>query len=182
MDFNAQRFKELLLYVAKRSYGDERFGATKLNKLLFFSDFLAYAQLGRPITGATYQKLRFGPAPRELLPMERELSREGALKVKRQSAFNPDKRIAMREPDISIFSPEEIAVVDEVLGALKDDPAWVVSEKSHALSVGWQLAELQEDIPYQTIFVHAGDAHPAAIDRGVELAEAHGWLSDAVPA
>jgi hypothetical protein len=181
MNFDAQRFKELLLYVAKRSSDDARFGATKLNKLLFFSDFLAYAQLGHSITGATYQKLRYGPAPRELLPQQRELAREGALKVKRQSAFQPDKTIAMRDPDISIFEPEEIAIVDEVLDALKEDTAWMISERSHALSIGWQLAEIQEDIPYETIFVHAGDAHPAAVELGRELAEEHGWL-EAVPA
>jgi hypothetical protein len=175
--FDSQRFKELLLYVAKRSADDAHFGATKLNKVLFFSDFLAYAQLGNSITGATYQKLRWGPAPRELLPSQRELEQEGAVKIKRQSAFNPDKTIPLREPDLSTFTAPEIAVVDEVLDALRDDTAGMVSERSHNFSVGWQLASVQEEIPYETVFVWAGDAHPAAVQRGLELALEHGWLA-----
>ena len=30
---------------------DERFGAVKLNKILYFADFEAYRRLGEPITG-----------------------------------------------------------------------------------------------------------------------------------
>jgi hypothetical protein len=181
-DFNSERFKELLLYVAKRSADDAHFGATKLNKLLFFSDFLAYAKLGAPITGATYQKLKWGPAPRELLAEQRELEQEGAAKVKRQSAFNPDKTIALREPDLSKFTPQEIAVVEEVLEALKDDTAGMASERSHEFSTGWQIASLREDIPYETVFVWGGDAHPAAVERGLELAGEHGWIPEAAEA
>ncbi len=174
--FDRTRFKELILYVAKRSADDTHFGATKLNKLLFFSDFLAYAQLGAPITGATYQKLKYGPAPKQFLPAQRELVQEGALKVKHESAFTPDKSVALREPDLSRFTPQEIAVVDEVLVALRNDTAGMVSERSHNFSIGWQLADEQEEIPYETVFVWAGDAHPAAVERGKHLASEHGWL------
>ncbi len=48
---------ELMLFISKRTAEDRRFGATKLNKVLFFSDFLAYRLLGDPITGAQYRKL-----------------------------------------------------------------------------------------------------------------------------
>ena len=33
---------------------DSKFGATKLNKILWWSDFLACAQRGKPITGIEY--------------------------------------------------------------------------------------------------------------------------------
>ena len=55
--FNEQKFKELVIYIAGRCESDPYFGAVKLNKLLFFSDFFAYAKLGNPITGAEYMKL-----------------------------------------------------------------------------------------------------------------------------
>ena len=84
MSFQDQKFKELILYLAKRSMDDAYFGATKLNKLLFFSDFLAYGQLGSPITGASYQRLKCGPAPREMLPMQRAMKAEGSAIVKRR--------------------------------------------------------------------------------------------------
>ena len=72
-DFDAQKFRELVLYVANKSADDPYIGATKLNKLLFFSDFLAYAVLGRPISGAVYEKQNHWPEPRELVNARQQL-------------------------------------------------------------------------------------------------------------
>jgi hypothetical protein len=57
-----EKLRELILHVARRSEGDIAFGVTKLNKLLFFIDFLACLRFGKPITGEEYQKLDNGPA------------------------------------------------------------------------------------------------------------------------
>jgi hypothetical protein len=37
-----EKLRELILYVSTLSKDDDNFGATKLNKLLFYADFLAY--------------------------------------------------------------------------------------------------------------------------------------------
>ena len=39
------KFRELILYIAQESEGDPNFGATKLNKILFFCDFLGLPRL-----------------------------------------------------------------------------------------------------------------------------------------
>jgi uncharacterized phage-associated protein len=178
--FDKTKFQELILYLAKRSADDPHFGATKLNKLLFFSDFLAYGQLGSPITGATYQKLRWGPAPRQLLPTQREMKRDGIAQVRRASTFTPDKTTALRDPDLSVFTAEEIAIVDEVLCELQSDNATMVSDRSHQFSVGWQVAAEQEEIPYETVFLYGGDIHPAALEYGKQLAVDQGWVDPAL--
>src|SRR6266487_3415423 len=46
-----EKLRELILHICIRSEDDEAFGAVKLNKLLFFSDFHAFLRLGKPITG-----------------------------------------------------------------------------------------------------------------------------------
>ena len=69
------RFKELVLYVCEKCVADPRFGATKLNKILYFADFLAYAESGEPITGMEYRENLNGPARRRLLPSARRWSR-----------------------------------------------------------------------------------------------------------
>src|SRR5204863_5344149 len=61
-----RKLAELILFISERSEGDPRFGAGKLNKLLFYSDFGSYRLLGKSITGQQYQKLSNGPAPRRL--------------------------------------------------------------------------------------------------------------------
>lgn len=45
------RLRELMLFVADRCRGGRNFGVTKLNKILFYCDFSAFARLGKPITG-----------------------------------------------------------------------------------------------------------------------------------
>ena len=62
--FSFDVFKKVVLYVINRV---EALGSvvtkTKLNKLMFYIDFLAYRELGYSITGAVYVKLPYGPVP-----------------------------------------------------------------------------------------------------------------------
>ena len=51
------RMAELIVYIADLCQEDPTFGATKLNKILFYADFASYAKYGRPITGQEYQRL-----------------------------------------------------------------------------------------------------------------------------
>ncbi len=154
--FQARKFKELLVYLAQRSADDPLYGATKLNKLLFYCDFLAFGQFGRSVTGARYQKLRHGPAPRQLLPMQTELESEGAVTVQIRQFFNQVQRrpIALRPPDLTLFS-----------GAL-----------SH-LEAGWQLVDDGEDIPYETVFLSAPALTSDDIAVGQELWRAAGGFA-----
>jgi len=113
--FNRGKFEELVLYFAENSADDPLFGATKLNKLLFFADFLAFAELGHSITGASYQALPNGPAPKELLRVERELLAEGSLKIDERSHFRYKQKrpVALRAPNLDVFEEEERAHLAE---------------------------------------------------------------------
>jgi Protein of unknown function (DUF4065) len=71
-EYDAAKFEELLLYVTERTQDDPACGDMKLNKLLYFADFLAFEKLGHAISGAPYQRLPWGPAPRYLLPLSHE--------------------------------------------------------------------------------------------------------------
>ncbi len=42
MVFDMERFKELMVFVADTCIGDPTFLAVKLNKILYFADFMAY--------------------------------------------------------------------------------------------------------------------------------------------
>lgn len=176
--FNELKFRELVLYVAGKSLNDPRFGATKLNKILFFSDFAAYGELGKPITGATYQKLDKGPAPREMLPTLRIMTAEGdAVRIEQPVYGLVQKRVVpLREADLTGFSSAEIDIVNTVLWELADHTAAEVSDLSHRVSVGWRLAYMNEAIPYETFFLSDGPPSEADIERGWELAREYGWV------
>lgn len=153
-EYNEGLFAELVLYVAKKCEGDPTFGAVKLNKILYYCDFFAYRQLGMPITGAEYQALRLGPAPRRLLPVQRRIEQngDGILRETEYGIHTQKRLIALRDADLTGFSGPEIGLVDTVIDVLKGHSAGDVTEVSH-FEPGWQLAEEGETIPYEAAFV-----------------------------
>src|SRR5690348_3295402 len=73
LPFDRKKFKELILHVTSQCVKDRYWNATKLNKVLFYADFLAFRDHGEPITGAEYFALENGPAPKALLPIREEM-------------------------------------------------------------------------------------------------------------
>jgi hypothetical protein len=159
-----EKFKEMILYIAQESECDRNFGATKLNKILFFCDFLGFRAHGSSISEQRYFKLPYGPAPRSLKPAITELvAEEACIEVERNHFGRPQKRIVVRrEAKVEVFTAKEIALINSVIRALWDNSAQEVSDLSHHF-IGWQAAGDLEDIPYETIFL--GDP------RGLSLTE-----------
>jgi hypothetical protein len=149
-----EKFRELILYIAQASEGDSTFGAIKLNKILFFCDFLAYRAYGKSITEQRYFKLPYGPAPRALVPVVTELLEEGVcIKVRREHfGFPQETIIVKRDANLDVFRAAEIALTDFVLRELRGNNASEVSDLSHQF-IGWQIAGDKADIPYETIFL-----------------------------
>lgn len=176
--FSEEKFKELILYVANRSLDDPSFGMTKLYKVLYFCDFLAYAYWGAPITGATYQKLEHGPAPRQALPILDQLKLEGSATTAPATLHGyPQKRvIALRDPNLTLFAPQEIALIDEIIEGVKFHTAKMLSVLTHETSFGWQAVQFQEDIPYGSVFISPNPPSAWAIERTRAFAKEHGLM------
>ncbi len=165
------RFKELVLYICEKCAADPKFGATKLNKTLYFSDFLAYAELGNPITGMEYQKLPNGPAPRRLLPLREEMVKADELAVQRVRLVSgriQERPINLRSANLDMFTSRQIALVDSIIEALRDSTAEEVSELSHRM-VGWKAVDPGDTIPYETIFISDEPMSEADLQRAHEL-------------
>jgi hypothetical protein len=176
-EFKREKFIELMLYFSKRGL-DEKLviGSTKLNKLLFFSDFRAYAELGEPITGAKYQKLEWGPAPRALLPVRDELVEHEDVRFQERSPDDwGDVLEPLREPDLSLFSQDELRIASEVFEEMRQFNAAAISDYSHLKSAGWLVVDYKDDIPYESAFTLTDPAPPEAIQLGRELAAQYGW-------
>lgn len=180
--FNRDKLKELVLYVAEREFDDPRFGKVKLLKILWLSDFLAYAKLGEPITGATYRHLDQGPGPAELPDLLKEMDETGEAKVYERDHFGWEQKrlLAYRQADLDVFSPQEIALVDEVIKSSWDYNGTDISNLSHvnALGVGWRLTSRGQEIPYYSVFVSDEPLSAHDIQRGQELAKENGWLAE----
>ncbi|HZQ34887.1 MAG TPA: hypothetical protein VFD32_03065 [Dehalococcoidia bacterium] len=77
--------------------------------------------------------------------------------------------IPRRAANLSLFSNEELAIVDGVLEALRFFTAQDVSALSH-MELGWRIAAYREAIPYETVFLSNQGPTAADITRGQELA------------
>jgi hypothetical protein len=157
MRLNKTKFQELLLYVADKSKNDRNFGAVKLNKILFYSDFLAFGNWGEAITGATYCRRPQGPCPRALVAARDDLVSNGAAELRpvQVGPYTQKRLVPKRAANTNVFAARELELVDQVIGRLKSDTAKDVSERTHDLDA-WNLAEPDEDIPYFTVLLGAG--------------------------
>ncbi|MGD1069005.1 MAG: type II toxin-antitoxin system antitoxin SocA domain-containing protein [Bryobacteraceae bacterium] len=170
-----RKFRELILYISQKCADDPTFGATKLNKILYFSDFYHYGNTGSPITGFEYQKLPNGPCPRKLLPIRAKMLKEGILGIQAKSLRNGNiqhRTVNLRRPDLSVFSAEEIAQVDQVIEGLAMANAETASELSHRM-MGWIVARDNETIPYATVFLSSQPLTAEDKQRGLRFAKSH---------
>lgn len=165
-DFNERRFKDLLLYVAQQLADDPTFGETKLNKVLFFADFEAFRLLGGPITGAEYQKNKFGPTARRYTVMRDELIRWEQLEVERRVVVDHVQDVPTLkniEPNIEQFSPDELAIVDRVIAEMRLYTNTEASDESHKRSAGWRARDFGETIPYSSALINPEPLDDAAL-------------------
>lgn len=174
--FNERKFKELIVYFARRLGPEAALGRVKLAKLLMFADFTAYGRIGAPITGATYEKWEHGHLPRELLLADRDLQAEGAIVQQPVDYFGKtlNHTSATRDPNLSDFTEDEIAIMEGALKLYGHESASYLRHLAHK-EPGWFLAEDREVIPYNTVFLSTDGPTEGDVRRGEELASLHGW-------
>jgi len=99
------------------------------------------------------KRLKFGPAPRQLLPIQTALQKEGAAVLQERWPIHSDAKtaccVAAAGP-IEVHG-QEIKLVDEVIEVMRQFNAVEASALSH-LEKGWQIAKEGEDIPYGWVF------------------------------
>lgn len=165
-----EKLRELVVHISDRSQSDRPFGATKLNKLLFFIDFLHYRMYGTSITSAEYQKLDHGPCPRRIMPVIRSLKESGAIDEHESEFFGRKQRriVPKRHANLSLFTSKEIDFIDTLIADAFNRTATDLSNMSHDF-VGWQLAENGETIPYQVALVSRRAPTQGEIAHGMQL-------------
>lgn len=149
---NVSKFKEVLLYVLKHVGSKPNVGEVVLYKLLYFIDFDYYEKYEEQLIGATYIKNHHGPTPKEFAKIVDEMEGKDLTKVRTKYFQYPQKKyLPLREPDLSILSAREKAVIDSVLERLSDKNANEISAYSHD-DVPWLTAEDGHIIEYESVF------------------------------
>lgn len=151
--YNPDKLKEVLHFIIHKCWQLENVGKTVLFKLLYFSDFDHYELYEKSITGETYKKLPFGPAPSHFDKIITELIKEKKVrKIGTQfRGKDQQKFICLQEPKLSQLSAEEIQVVDKVISRLASMNATQISAYSHG-DMPWKSAKDGEVLDYEMVF------------------------------
>jgi hypothetical protein len=171
--YDEDKFAELVLYVAGRIIDDPTGGATKINKILFAAEQAHFRWSGTPITGAEYQKLERGPAPRRLVPVRERLIDQGDAELVPDDYMGyPLDRLKPRRPaDTSRFTDDELKHVEQAVAALWGKTAAESSELSHK-EMGWRMVDVGEAIPYEAaLLARQAPVTDAMRRRAVQLAD-----------
>lgn len=124
---------------------------TKMNKLLFYSDFIHYKRHGYGITGIGYRALPFGPVPEHWgalysslpgIDMEEFVYPSGQSGIKLEAIENSDNSL----------DASELTTIERVCGLFSDMNAGEISRASHH-EKGWiDNNEHRDFISYQDAF------------------------------
>ena len=146
-----ERIASILCYflsTCKRDFNDK----LKLNKMLFYTDFIGYQNNGQSLSGLSYRAIQHGPAPSfydalftylqagKYIDAEWEESpNRGAVQI-----FVPSTA-----SDLELFSDSEKEIIWFIQTKFKDTPSWDLRNKSHD-ALGWlECHPNKEIIDYQ---------------------------------
>lgn len=142
------KLKQLAHYVCWKCEDPSKLGATKLNKVLWLSDVLAFKVNGLSITNSEYVKRQFGPVPKQILVVRQELVAEKKIHERHDDigGMTGVHFTALQRPDTSLFSLKELEIVNSVLDEIcEKHTATSISEFSH--DAVWAAARMGESIP-----------------------------------
>lgn len=147
-----ERLKNLLLHILEQM--GETF-QTKMNKVLFYIDFLSYRERGMAISGLAYQAMEFGPVPqrwdRVYSAFDNVEQREKLLQGQECLSL-----LANGTADMSGFSAGEMAVIDKVCELMKKMTSREASQMSHKEPMWNAHVEKQDLIPFSEAFSLVG--------------------------
>lgn len=124
---------------------------TKMNKLLFYADFIHYKNHGYGITGLTYKALPFGPVPEHWGTLYSSLPG-----IDMEEFVYPSGQSGIRLEAITatenVLSESELATIDAVCEYFGNMSAGEISQTSH-LEKGWiENKDNRSAISYQDAF------------------------------
>jgi putative zinc finger/helix-turn-helix YgiT family protein len=140
------KFFSVVLYFCKD--GDFK---TKINKLLFYADFLHFRQYAVSITGARYAHATFGPVPHKYESLLAALIENGSLSSEEfmcSEEITGEKLVATKGADFSLFSDSEIKILATVRERFRGFSARKIMEYSHN-EVGYKKTAQGQFISYK---------------------------------
>ena len=149
---NKDKLSNLLLFLISRSNPDYN-DKLKLNKLMFYVDFINYKNTGKSITGLSYRAIPYGPVPTNYDFIFAYFTEKEKL-IEPEFIQSQNSRViecfkALKEFDLSIFNKEELETIYQVVKFFKDFSSWKLVDLSHKERAWIELNSTSEIVSYQ---------------------------------
>ena len=129
------RLKNIMLYILNRC---DEVWCTKMNKLLFYTDFMSYRERGMAMTGLSYRAIDFGPVPERWDRV--------------YSDFVGSVLIASAEAANTMFTDAELKVLDAICTHFGKITSREISRISHDEEAWLNHHDKYEYIPFDDAF------------------------------
>ncbi len=142
------KIKNILLYILNEC--GETF-QTKMNKILFYTDFLSYRQYGISISGLSYKALDYGPVPEHwdrIYSQFDEISQE-------QKTIGEKEGIILKttkQPDITTLTDTEQQILNTICNKFKNTSSTEISRISHNEPAWIECVNAHSKIPFNYAF------------------------------
>ena len=145
-EFHHKKVEEMVKYFAAGGTG-----VTKLNKKMFYADFLHFKRHGISISGLRYQAIHYGPVPVHYSTVYDNIP--GLDKdVQIVGDYERISYICTSVADVSVFSDKELAsleTIEQLLGALSTSEVVALSHRENAWEEHYEQREI---IPYSDAY------------------------------
>ena len=152
---NAEKFKQVLLYVLAKIGVRPNISSRVLYKILYFIDFDYYEKYEEQLVGAKYIKSERGPIPVMFAKIIDELEKEDRIKTLESMFYDNDQVKYLVDPskklDVSVLSSRELDHVNWEIDRLGNMSAAQISELS-LIDTPCVMAENREQLEYEGVF------------------------------
>jgi putative zinc finger/helix-turn-helix YgiT family protein len=144
---NFEKFANMVLFFIE----DERTFTTRLNKYLFYSDFICYSNTGFSMSGYPYTAIENGPVPDDYKSLFYKLWETDIIQTK-EVVFDDktfEQFVPAKKFDKKMFDQAEIKILNNVYEELRFKKTKDIIDQSHK-EKGWiENEEKKDDISFQ---------------------------------
>ena len=142
------RLKSIMLYILNKC---DDVWCTKMNKLLFYTDFMSYRERGMAMTGLSYRAIDFGPVPERWDKVYSEFP-EVRQELRQVGDFVGSVLIGSVEPDYTMFTDDELKVLNSICTHFGKMSSREISRISHDEEAWLNHHAKHEHIPFDDAY------------------------------
>lgn len=142
------RLKNIMLYMLEKC-GEVWY--TKMNKLLFFIDFVSYRERGMAMTGLAYKAISYGPVPDRWDKVYSEFS-EIIQELRPVGEYTGSVLKSNVKADIALFTEAELDIMNKICSSMGTYTAKKLSMLSHQEDAWISCQGKHDYIPFDAAF------------------------------